>query len=333
MDASYDRFIVRAATIDELLSDDFEALPGQKADADLAARRLAAWCRACASGDWSLFSRRLAKDGWTIDQVITKLATVRRKASAPLPAWAQDAIWIDATLQGSAKAVGPIGTLDCGEPCAFEHLFTSVVDQAELRLWSDIGACDSLTDSARACLRRSLLRDLCTFSAPALYERFDQARKAAGAPPDPSTVPQNATRRYNQFVTEMKGGGFRRLFEDKPVMLRLIASITRQWLDTSRELIMRLDGDLAAIRQMLRRSKDSRVTKIETGISDPHNGGHSVKIISFTDGSRVLYKPKDLQLDIAWYDLIRRLNQVAPIELKAVHAIARNGYGWTEFVS
>ena len=59
MDAFYERLIVRAATIDELLSADFEALPGQKGDADLAARRLAAWCRSCASGDWLLFGRRL----------------------------------------------------------------------------------------------------------------------------------------------------------------------------------------------------------------------------------------------------------------------------------
>ena len=36
MDAFHERLIVRAATIDELLSNDFEALPGQKADADVA---------------------------------------------------------------------------------------------------------------------------------------------------------------------------------------------------------------------------------------------------------------------------------------------------------
>ena len=82
MDAFYERLIVRAATIDELLSDDFEPLPGQKGDADLAARRLAAWCRSSASGDWSLFERRLDRDGLTIGQVLTKFATVRRKASA-----------------------------------------------------------------------------------------------------------------------------------------------------------------------------------------------------------------------------------------------------------
>ena len=58
MDAFYERLLVRAATFDELLSDDFEPLPGEKTEAGLAGARLAAWCRSCASGDWSLFDRR-----------------------------------------------------------------------------------------------------------------------------------------------------------------------------------------------------------------------------------------------------------------------------------
>ena len=138
MDAFYERLIVRAATIDELLSDDFEPLPGQKGDADLAARRLAAWCRSCASGDWSLFGRRLDRDGWTIGQVLTRFATVRRKASAAQPAWIDDAIWIEAALQSPAKNAAPIAALEQTEPCAFEHLFMPVVEQAEALLWSDI---------------------------------------------------------------------------------------------------------------------------------------------------------------------------------------------------
>ena len=82
MDAFYERLIVRAATIDELLSADFEPLPGQKGDADLAGRRLAAWCRSCASGNWSLFERRLMRDGLTLAQALTRFASIRRKPSA-----------------------------------------------------------------------------------------------------------------------------------------------------------------------------------------------------------------------------------------------------------
>src|SRR5271170_2944302 len=103
MDDYYERLIVRAATVDELLSDDFEALPGQKGDADLAARRLAAWCLSSASGDWALFGRRLERDALSFAQVMTKLATVRRNPSAPPPRWIEDAIWIVAALEGPAE--------------------------------------------------------------------------------------------------------------------------------------------------------------------------------------------------------------------------------------
>ena len=129
MDAFYERLIVRAATIDELLSDDFEPLPGQKGDADLAARRLAAWCQSCASGDWSLFGQRLGRDGWTIDEVLKRFATIRRKASASAPAWVADAIWIEAALQSPGKASNKLMRRDGIEPCAFEHLFTPVVNK------------------------------------------------------------------------------------------------------------------------------------------------------------------------------------------------------------
>ncbi len=337
MDAFYERLIVRAATIDELLSEDFEALPGQKGDADLAARRLAAWCRSCASGDWLLFGRRLERDGWTLAQVLTRLATVRRKPAALPPAWIEDAIWTEAALQSLPPTATPIVALERSEPCAFEHLFAPVVEQAEVRLWAgnDARVLGHLNESARACLRLSLLRELSGLCVPAIYERFDKARKAGGTPANAAPPQHDAgTARYDQFVAEMKAGGFRRLFEDKPVLLRLIAAITRQWIDTSREFVLRLDADLAAIRRdILHSGAGGRVAKIEGDLSDPHNGGHSVQIVSFEDGARIVYKPKDLRLDVAWHGLVERLNRAGPpVELKTVRAIARDGYGWTEFI-
>ncbi len=138
MDDFFERLIVRAATIDEVLSDDFEAMPGQKGDSDLAARRLAAWCRSSASGDWSLFARRLERDRLSIGDVLAKFATVRRRASAPAPAWIDDAIWIEAALQSPGKERDAIAASGQAEPCAFEHLFAPVVEQAEALLWAGI---------------------------------------------------------------------------------------------------------------------------------------------------------------------------------------------------
>ena len=340
MDAFYERLRLRAATIDELLSDAFEPSPGMTGDADLAARRLAAWCRSATANDESLFVRRLERDGLTVTQVRERLAAVRPSISAPRPAWIDDAAWIEEALQGPTKNAKPDAG-PAGEPCAFEELLAPVVAQAELCLWQSLDAPAVDNKTARACLSLALLRELSALSAPAIYRRFAKARDDAardGAAREDvarNDAAHNAgTARYQQFVADMKSGGFRRLFEDKPVLLRLLATLTRQWIDTSREFVLRLAADLPAIRrELLQSGGDSRVDAIEGDLSDPHNGGRSVHIVRFADGARVVYKPKDLRLDIAWRGLVERLNRAdPPVVLKAVRAIARDGYGWTEFI-
>jgi type 2 lantibiotic biosynthesis protein LanM len=336
MDAFLDRLILRAATIDELLSDEYETLPGQKADTDLATSRLAAWCRSCASGDWALFNRRLDQDGLAITKILERFATVHRKASAAPPPWLADAIWIDATLQSGGNG-DPTKILDKTEPSAFEQLFLPVVERAESLLWDDIVEATPSTfeDSARTCLSRSLLKELCNLSAAAIYERFTKFRKNADSNAiAPNLESGGLTVRYDQFIAEMKGGGFRQLFEEKPVLLRLLAAITRQWIETSRDFVLRLSADLSAIRDhLIGSTHNASVIKIEGEISDPHNGGRSVQIITFSDGQRVVYKPKDLRLDVAWQKFIEQLNgSEPPLDLKAVRAIACEGYGWTEFI-
>ena len=336
MDAFYERLAVRAATLDEVLSDDFEPLPGQKGDADLAARRLAAWCRSCASGDWSLFGRRLDRDGFAFAPVLARLAAVRPTSTA-LPSWIEDAIWVEAALQDTGANATPLTISDKNDPCAFEQLFTSLVVQADTRLWSGLDARvgDNLDEAARASLRLALLRELSSLGTAALYERFAKARNAGSPQHDAAAfAPHNGSSIYDRFVAEMQAGGWRRLFEDKPVLLRLFATVTRQWIETSREMVLRFDADLAVIRRdILHSGNAGRVAGFEGNLSDPHNNGRSVRIVSFEDGARVVYKPKDLRLDAAWHALVERLNGAqAPIELKAARAIAQDGYGWTEFI-
>jgi len=318
VDDFYERLRLRAATIDELLSDAFEPSPGATQDAALQARRFAAWGRAAAAGDQSLFVRRLGRDRLTVEEVRQRLTTSRPRSCTPRPAWIDDAAWIEAALRGECTADTSSGGSE-REIFAFEDLLLPLIAEAGKRLWTGIDtvARHRLEDSARACLSRSLLAELSGLSAPAIYERFGKARSTG----------------YASFIADMKARGFRRLFEDKPVLLRLIATVTRQWIDTSREFVQRLDADWTALQREFLKSADSRVVAIEGDLSDPHNNGRSVKIVSFVNGVRLVYKPKDLRLDAAWHGLIERLNRAdPPIALKAPHSLACDGYGWTEFI-
>ena len=335
MEVFFNRLIYRAATFDELLSDDFIPISGQKGDADLSASRLAAWCRSSASGDWLLFAKRLERDGLRIEQTLSRFATVRRSESASTPAWIDDAIWVESALRTPPQTAKQAQRRDHIDPVPFEDLFMPVVEQAEMLLLSgiDARAATNLSESAFSCLRRSLLETISELSTPAIYERFAKARKIT--PPAPVEHFKNSSSsRYLQFIREMRADGFRTLFEDKPVLLRLLAVLTRQWIDTSREFILRLAIDRTIIGQFFYNSDTKNpVVNIEGGFSDPHNGGHSVLIVTFENSAKIVYKPKDLQLDVNWHALVKRLNYAAPIELKTARTIARDGYGWTEFIS
>ncbi|WP_445170878.1 type 2 lanthipeptide synthetase LanM family protein [Mycolicibacterium sp. Dal123E01] len=193
-----------------------------------------------------------------------------------------------------------------------------MVAEAEARLWASVDetAAKTLAPSARDALRQLLLKSLCTLCAAPLYDRF-----------------ANSVFGYDGFIRDMKSGGLAQLFDEKPVLLRLIASLTRQWLDTTGEFVVRLHTDLSRVRRdILRADPDSSAVRIQGGLSDPHRGGRTVLVVEFDDGRRVVYKPKDLRLDVAWHALIERLNLVAPLHLRAPLAVACDGYGWTEYI-
>jgi lantibiotic modifying enzyme len=133
----------------------------------------------------------------------------------------------------------------------------------------------------------------------------------------------------------MRETGLRQLFVKSPVLLRLIAVITRQWIETTRELVVRLHKDLLNIQLHILHQSTSKilVTRVDGELSDRHNSGRSVKLVYFSDGSRVLYKPRDVRLDSAWTRLINQLNNTgAPIPLRTAHVLVMDGYGWNEFI-
>ena len=336
MDSFYECLVLRAATIDELLSDGVEALRGQRGDAYSAARRLASWCEASSNGDWSLFAQRLERDQLSIDKVLERFGTVRRKSHLRLPAWTADAIWIEKAIQNSRPSEYGGGNLRATGQHPFEHLFIPCVEAANGLLWSgiDVAISRSIGETARAAMYNSLLEQLCTLAAPALYECFQYALKRSYDVSE-SLVLRRKDAQYDRFISTMKKGGLRQLFRERPILLRLIATVIRQWIELSYEMIIRLAADYEDIRRDILTARNPHyVVDIKHGLSDLHNNGRSVKILSFDDGSQVVYKPKELRLDAAWYEVVNDLNRRnPPIDLRAVKTLARKGYGWTECIS
>lgn len=326
-------FAVRAATIDERLSSQYETLPSLKADADLAAARLAAWCQSAASGDWTLFAKRLRRDGLSMEGIMPRLGSVALAADAKAPTWAEDAAWLLPAMLAALPADQIDGLRDDKAPQPFEDLYFGLALAAEQR--RDRVLPKSALGRVNPAVRRQMARDLVKTAtglcAMALFEIFAQRRQEWSMAMS-STDQGRAL--YDRFVEEMRQSGLQQLFEFKPVLLRLLASVTRQWIESTAEFLLRLDADWDAIHASLRTGDTpGPVTSVASGLSDPHNFGRSVLVLRFAAGRAVVYKPKDMQVDARWAALVEWLNERnPPIDLATARVIEQPGYGWSEFI-
>lgn len=297
-------FATRAATFEELLGSGFRT-SGDDGDASGADDGLAAWCRSSSDGRWPLFERRLGRDGWDLETVRRRFATAQPCATDAF-AWAADADWIRAALTIRTPA-------GAGGAFPFSDLFVPVADEALSRLGPALPGTAVLAESARRDLRERLMADLTGLCAAALYDRFTEHPGG-----------------YRSFIATVDTDG---LFAERPVLLRLTATLVRQWLDATAEFVARLSTDIDALRGLAGAAPDAAVIAVGGGLSDRHDGGRSVLAVTFDDGGRCLYKPRDQRLAAACAELLDWLGgQAPPAVLRVPRTISRDGYGWTEFI-
>jgi type 2 lantibiotic biosynthesis protein LanM len=127
----------------------------------------------------------------------------------------------------------------------------------------------------------------------------------------------------------------RQLLEEYPVLGRLLATSVAHWLDSSLELLERLEVDRRLLRQCFSPGQDpGRLTGITTGLSDLHRGGRGVARLQFSSGLWLVYKPRSLEIDGRFQELLGWMNATG---LRHPHRqlklSGREGYGWSEFVA
>jgi len=107
------------------------------------------------------------------------------------------------------------------------------------------------------------------------------------------------------------------------------------WVDAQHEMLSRLRADWAAILEWGRGSSPGgKVIQIEGELSDRHDGGRSAAILTFEAGWKLVYKPRAMEAD-GWYSqLLAWLNaSEAPVSFLNPRVAVRDGYGWMEFVA
>jgi type 2 lantibiotic biosynthesis protein LanM len=142
--------------------------------------------------------------------------------------------------------------------------------------------------------------------------------------------------RFADFLRrQCTAAGLAALFEEYPVLGRLLGTATWLAAEAGTELLMRFAADRAAVVESLLGAVDpGPVVAIEPGLGDLHGQGRSVTAVLFADGRKVIYKPRDMAAYVFFREVVHWFNQRLPrVALRAATVVARPGYGWQEFIA
>jgi lantibiotic modifying enzyme len=192
------------------------------------------------------------------------------------------------------------------------------------------GAGVRLPDEIRADLLASLAGRLGQVAIRCLLaelHRRRQENELAGA---------SCEEQYTDFDRSLRSPARRAdFFARYPCLARDLATIGGQW----EACVLRLLGRLAADRDELvtvglLAPGATTLVAVTLGAGDPHGHGEAVAVLTFADGRRLVYKPRDTRI----YDFYRRVvEELRPglpsdVVLCAPRVLARSGYGWVEFI-
>ncbi|MFI5527218.1 type 2 lanthipeptide synthetase LanM family protein [Kitasatospora sp. NPDC051853] len=142
--------------------------------------------------------------------------------------------------------------------------------------------------------------------------------------------------RFADFLRRSGGrAGLGRLFAAHPVLARLLGRTCLRTALASSELVARLAADRRDITAtILGGTAPGPLTEVELGLGDPHQGGRSVSLLRFADGSAVVYKPRPLDQHALLDRMAGWLDPRAPgLCLRTPRTVARDGYGWLEYIT
>ena len=303
------------------------------ADREVVRGRLERWQASATGEDRHLFEKRLAWDGLTVEDAGAVLADAVPKGF-DAPAWTRT---LEEIVDEAANAALAAPNSTTQRPLPFDDVWRPAVAVASRRLESSEPARrlreqGLVAPEAWAALERSLLGQLVGLAAPALYEEFSKRRpfgRGAVALLLPDAPPSGETQLYREFVDGLLADGLLGFYESFPALARLAVTMIENWVESGAEFFDRLERDRSALAERL--EVRGRVEGLEPWLSDPHGRGRTVFGVTFENGCRVMYKPRDISLEARFQELLGWCNAGGLVPtLRPLAVLDRGGYGWVE---
>ncbi len=331
----------RALTLAERLASlrqDRQTARDVTVDAGRAERHLRRWRDQDPFSKDGYFARRLAADGMNEDDLRRLLGEPieagRDRAQAP-PDWL---VKLDRAFSRPAPAPALPTEEANGHPLAgFLEIIGPIIDQGRDRLREGIevlarerGELPFDHRTVERALYGDLPERLLHMVSGTMTLELHVARLQGDLRGD------TAEERFRSFLERMSVREHAiGLLQDYPVLARQLVEWIDQWATFSLEFVRHLCTDLEAIRDSYCPGGHlGTLTNVAGGLGDTHRGGRSVLIAQFSSGLRVVYKPRNLAVDVHFQELLSWLNERGDHPpFRTLKILDRKTYGWVEFVA
>lgn len=131
-----------------------------------------------------------------------------------------------------------------------------------------------------------------------------------------------------------EGESWLQLFEQYPVLARLLAVVFMQWKNQISEILSRLAENLTTISKIFfEDSPPGALMEYTVAAPETHNGGRTVVLLRFENGGKIVYKPKDIRLAFCFSQLVHACNGSGLMPPLYAHKIlAGSRYAFEEYV-
>lgn len=314
---------------------------GAPVDRDKADARLESWRRETGLLDDRRFAERLAHAGLTEHSFRTLLVVEptdgSRNSEGVRPSWC--ALLDDAYAEPAPREAMPAGLLDEAPDQALVAPARRLLDHVWCLLLDRLRAYGADPAFARLGSPRSLATLL---ARPWPLEAFRLINRASVlelhiARFEGSLDGETSSARFDAWERSIRApAGAARFFARYPVLARDLAVRAQQWLDAGLVMLERLAADTdLVVRSFAGGVPLGPIVDLDAGLSDRHHDGRSVAILSFASGASVVYKPRALDVDRVFAQLVTWLDTRAGDALPRLSlpaTVARDGYGWVERV-
>ncbi len=123
------------------------------------------------------------------------------------------------------------------------------------------------------------------------------------------------------------------LLERYPELARLLDLQMEQLFSYFERLLERFQNDMLEIEKMLCDGKQiGKIITVDTGLSDLHEGGNTVSVLTLDNGKKIIYKPHGLRKAILYQELINSFYKECGYIPQEVVYLDHYDYGWEMYI-